>query len=360
MRGRGRRLAALGALCLAPLLAGCWDATDINDRTPTVAVGFDTAPHGGYEVTLGNALGTSSSGQSPAGIAVGITPTATGPTLPKALAAMHRLTSRTTSFEAVQVYVLGHALLARDGGGEVLDYLREANDIDPSALLISAHATAHALLSHRDPVFQSEGVRLVREFKSTHAISDGGIAQQVWDAERRRLDGLPYFVAEYEASDQAPVRALGAVVVPPAGPLLSLGPEEQHALNWLLGRNDYAQVDLPDGQVVRILGVRTRLGWDRARAMATVDLSLTAAGYKLKSFLQSRAQVAALETETAHTAAARVGAVVRTLSTRGLDVMDLREVAREAGAPFPGVRATPVAFEVHVNVLPVPERQPAP
>lgn len=358
--GPGRVAALLLALGAGLGLTGCWDMTDINDRSPTVAVGFDRTPDGAYQVTLANALGTAASGQTPAGIAVGITPSGRGSTLAGALADLHRITARSVAFEAVQVYVLGSALVQHGDTRTVLKDLLDANDVDPSSILLASRDSAAHLLGHRDPVFQSEGIRLVREFRSTHAISDGGVAEPLWDAERSELAGLPFVVARYAVDADGLVRAVGALVVPPQGRAEILQPDEQDALVWMKGRNDYAQVDLPDGQVLRVLSVRLRRAWDRANRRAMLHLDLIMGGYRLDGFIRETDRADSLATEAAGVVAARVGALMQRLSAAGLDVLDLRELARQAGVPASGVAVEPMAFTVHVVVMPIPERQPGP
>ncbi len=360
MLSMGRFVRLFLAAVVTCALTGCWDETDINDRSPTVAVGFDLTPQGAYAVTLGNALGAPSSSQSPAGIAIGIEPRGEGRTFSQALAALHRTTTRSLTLEAVQVYILGSSLVEHGKAEEILDYLREANNVDPSAVLIAVDGSAHALLVHRDPIFESEGVRLVREFASTHSVSDGGMTEPVWDAERRTLDGLPFAVAEYQSTSTAAIRALGAMVIPPEGRPAILDPSEQDTLAWVMGRNDYAEVGLPSGEILRGIDVRAHSGWDPVLGEGTLKVSMTTAGYRLKRFVQSHAQTTRLEDEAARTVEARIQLLLAKLSSQGLDVLDLRERAREAGASFPGIRAARIALSVHVQVLPIPEEQPSP
>lgn len=144
------RVPALGLLVALLFLTGCWSRREANDLAVVLALGIDRAESGDLQVTLAIAdpVGGPGKGDEELRVDAGgtVLVLAGAPTLADAIWRSQRKIPRQVTLQHSQVIVLGQRM-AREGMGEVSDFLLRAHEVRLTSQIVVARGTARDLLT---------------------------------------------------------------------------------------------------------------------------------------------------------------------------------------------------------------------
>lgn len=351
MRMARRPLSFICLLTLATLLlTGCWDARDINDRTPALSVGFDRTEGGRWRVILAEVL---PQGGESARYVTNIH-TGEGATIPDAFDQVRSHSSRRLYIGSVGTYVLGKNVVA-DGVKTVLHFLTERRESSQTSFLLATDGTAEALLQAPDGALGSMPVRLDREFEVQEALRNGHLPIQVWEAYRRALTpGSALFLPVFNVFPGEGAEATGTAIIGPDGRrVLQLDHKESVTLRWLLGIPGRSLVALPDGTTIKTTwnSVRVRV---LTRNPLTLGVSLAAKveAYSQPDLLVSSARIKEVEALAARTLLEKSLALLKKLQASAADVPEWHETAEQAGIPGFDFRTARLVVTTRVTMEP--------
>jgi hypothetical protein len=346
-----RRLGALVVAASAVLgTAGCWDVHDVNDLTPVLSVGLDHTG-GRWTMTVEDAVvgsGGTSAFQS-------VPHHGYGSALSTAIDDLRAHLARRLYVGSARVFVIGHGALE----GDVRDIVRrltESQEVDETAFLVASATTAAALLAHRDGVFGTTSVRLIKEFDSPEMAGHAHLETRVWEAQRDLSQPGPGSFAAipvFGLSGEASALELGTALIGPDGRLATVLDRDQSAtMAWIMSQPGREVLPLPDGNRVEPVSARASAQLVDARHLS-LHVRLGAVAYYVRGPAVIRSALRAhLEHLAAQVVLERTLSLVRRLEAAGVDPAGWSLMAERQGLrPF-DIRHLHVALTVSVTLAP--------
>ncbi len=346
MRPGRLRLVALAVL-LTTLTAGCWDARDVNDRTPAIAMSFDH-DRKGWRVSILEVTQLPSDGKT----AVGGSETGSGPTLTDAIENLRAELDKVLYIGSVKLFVVGPGVL-RGRLPAVLAYLRQHVEVDATAYILATTEPAASLLGKPDPIAGLTTLHLLEEFDRETVVRDGATPVHLWDAFRRSLTpGESNLVPVVGTSYSGTIAAIGMALVTGDGELKTIVDRgETVTLRWIMNKGSQVVIGLPDGSAAKILSLKTARSFPDARTLR-LEIAVIAEAHAVSGPMTStmaRTLAAAIATSVTE----RTTALLAKLRAAGANVPDWREGAAEAGFPDQDPSAATVIVHVKVHVIPI-------
>jgi len=346
MRAGARRGLAALLLAVALLSGGCWDARDINERSPAIAMSFDIT-RGAWRVGLWQALLS----QSSASQVMGSQAFGRGGSLTDAVKDLKGHLDKALYVGAIKIYLVGPGVL-QDRLPEVIDFLRQRVEVDSTSFLIGSVSPAAALLARPDPTASLTALHLLHEFDRRSGMAEQVPPVRLWESWRRTLTpGATNLVPLVAAASTTIVDAGSALVGPDGRLRVTLDSEESAVLRWLMNTPTSTLIKLADGSVTKIMAIRARPRFV-GRRQVSVEISLQADGYLVHGLMTSawRRHVAQ---ETATAVAQRVLRLVRKLQASHADIPGWREAALEAGDEAYSLPQATVHVQVAAVIRPI-------
>lgn len=152
------------------MLPGCWDRVEINDLAIVMSSALDKDENGQYRYSVmvplpGQMGGASGGGGGTGGGKSYYIDSETGPTFTEALDKMQRRMSRQLYFSHRRTIIVGEDL-AREGIGEIFDFLSRSSEHRLSIFMVVAKGKAVDLLGSH-PKFERFPAEAVRELAKT-------------------------------------------------------------------------------------------------------------------------------------------------------------------------------------------------
>ncbi len=340
------RLVALLVL-MSTLSTGCWDARDVNDRTPAIAMSFDHDRHG-WLVSIQEVTQLPSDSKS----AIGGAEVGRGPTLTDAVENLRAELDKALYIGSAKLYVIGPGVL-HGRLPEVTSYLRQHVEVDTTGYLLATAEPAAALLTKPDPIAGLTTLHLLEEFERETVVRDGATPVHLWDVFRRSLTpGETNLVPFVGTSYSGTISALGMALLDEHGELKTVVDRgETVTLRWIMNKGSQVVIGLPDGSAAKVLSLKAARSFPDARTVR-LKIAVVAEGHIVPGPMtsaMSRTFAAAIATSVSQ----RVTALLQKLRTAGANVPDWREAAAEAGYPGFDLSAAAVYVQVKVQVVPI-------
>ncbi|MET3207248.1 UNVERIFIED_CONTAM: spore germination protein KC [Paenibacillus sp. PvR008] len=138
---------SLTGLLLTPLLSGCWDSVELNQRAVVAAIGIDEDGESGYAVSLQVIVADEIAGAKARGDTPVVLYQEKGKNLFQAIRKASQKIARVISLAHVRLVVIGEKL-ARGGIGDTLDFLERSTEIRlPVKMMVARSNTGKDVLA---------------------------------------------------------------------------------------------------------------------------------------------------------------------------------------------------------------------
>ncbi|KYG94190.1 Ger(x)C family spore germination protein [Paenibacillus jamilae] len=138
---------SLTGLLLMPLLSGCWDSVELNQRAVVAAIGIDEDGESGYAVSLQVIVADEIAGAKARGATPVVLYQEKGKNLFQAIRRASQRVSRIISLAHTRLVVIGEKL-ARAGIGDTLDFLERSTEIRlPVKMMVARGNTGKDVLA---------------------------------------------------------------------------------------------------------------------------------------------------------------------------------------------------------------------